>query len=396
MPSDWIETFVDFTSGTRSPESFRLWSGISAIAAVLERRVWTVTDKGLLYPNTFNILAGVPASGKTLMVNQVRKLLIAVKGLHLAPDNPTKASFLDTLDSATRISRAGGMFCAMTALCREFNVLVPKYDIAFLADLTDLYDNPSIYTAPRRTTRSIAIGDPTINILAAATPDTLGDTIPEAAWGQGFTSRLVFIYGARVDDPTRRIFQRRTDVDFAPLVTLLNEWFNDLEGEVEWEVEAQDAVEQWVIVEGMAPVPDYGRLLHYVSRREAHLLKLCMISAVSGGRGRTVTLKDFTRAKQWLIDAEEAMPNVFRAMAQRSDKQLLADLHMEVYAKYASQPRDKRLPIRSEVIEGFLSDRVPGERVKVLFDLAVRTGRIRRGELPDEWIPRPLDSVIEL
>jgi hypothetical protein len=104
VPSDWIESFVWNTAGMRSPERFRLWAAITCVAAVLERRVWTTTDIDRLFPNMFVILTGEPASGKSIMVNEVRKLWSAIdsKNFHLGPDNPTKASFIESIANSPR------------------------------------------------------------------------------------------------------------------------------------------------------------------------------------------------------------------------------------------------------------------------------------------------------
>lgn len=397
MAFDWIETFLIETEGIRSPESFRLWTAIATLAGVLERRTWTHTDSGLLYPNLYTILSGAPSSGKSLCVNTARNLWATVAGLHLGPDNPTKASFLDCLEAATRVATNGSgnsIYCALSVACREFGVLIPKHDPAFLEDLTDLYDNPIMYTAPRRSTKSLVINKPTVNILAAVTPDFLHDLLPETAWGQGFTSRLLFIYGTKDRDMTRDIFKKRRDLNTALLSAKLTEYFEELHGEFEWHPETMAAVNEWFQA-GLPPVPNYGRLQHYLGRREVHTLKLCMISCVSAEHGMCVTRSDFERAKRWLLGAEALMPDVFRAMAQKSDTQLIHDLHFHVYSLYSRVARDKRKPIAEAVIWEFLKDRAPSERIPRIIDTAEKSGWLLRGTYPGEYVPRPLSEVHE-
>lgn len=398
MP-DWIDTFMDRTAEIRSPASFRLWTGIAIIAAVLERRVWTITDApDPLRPNLYSVLTGTPASGKSIMVSIARKMLSGLAkpgGLHLAPDNPTKASFLDALEASAKVSINGmGMpfYSAMTTLCRELGVLISKYEKDFVADLTDLYDNPPNYSAPRRTSKSVNIEAPTLNILAAATPDALGDIIPESAWGQGLTSRIIFIYGA-VPEKYRDMFARHKDSDMTELKEDLHRFFEELHGPFDWEPEAQDAIRHWFNVEKMAPVPTYGRLVNYCGRRNEHIMKLAMISAVSAGHGLTVTIEDFRRAQNWLFAAEATMPDVFRAMAQKSDSQLLQDCHFWLYTIYSKVAIRDRKAISEMVIAKWFEDKAPHEKIQSLSDAMEKTGRMRRGMSPGTWIPNPLDQI---
>jgi len=393
---DWIETFVRDTEGIQSPLSFRLWTAITTVAGVLERRVWTETDKGPLYTNLFVLLSGVPASGKSLMVGQARKLWTDTTGsgqerLHVGPDNPTKKSFLDFLEKSVRTYTNGTgitVFSAMSMACSEFSVLFSKAESQFFGDMTSLYDNLDQYFAPRADkSKSVDITKPTVNILAGVTPDFLADLLPESAWGQGFTSRLMFIYGSKVENPDRDVFAKRPKDTHELLQNELKKMFQ-IGGEMLWDDDAQKALNQW-FAEGLPPKPDYGRLVHYAGRREAHVLKLAMISAISYHQKLTVTLGDFERAKKWLLDAEVTMPDVFKAMRQKSDSQLLQDMHQWTYAKWAGIVHDKRKPLKEELLWEFFSERTTSDKIDRLIQAAYRSGIIRQGTTPNTFVPRP-------
>lgn len=394
---DWIDAYISETEGV-SPHSFCLWSAIATIAGVLERRVWTYTDKGELYPNLYTVLAGAPSAGKSLMVNTARRLWSHVDGLHIAPDNPTKATFLDYLEKAQRqavfASPEGDQlnsFCSMCVGSREFGVLISKYDHQFLEDLTDLYDNVDRYVAPRRTTRSVTLEKPNVNILAATTPDFLGDIFPEVAWGQGFTSRIIFIYGVKELLQDRDILSRRRNQMTGSLIAGLQEFFANISGEFAWEPAAHEALNAWYNA-GMQPEPDYSRLYHYKGRREVHLMKLCMISAISAEHGLYITAADFDRALHWLLEAEKTMPDVFRAMAMKSDSQLIDDLHYHIYTIWSRAAYKDRKPLKTQVLWEFLSVRAPSERIPKIIEAAREIGAIKPGGYPDEWIPREMTS----
>jgi hypothetical protein len=100
-----------------------------------------------------------------------------------------------------------------------------------------------------------------------------------------------------------------------------------------------------------------------------------------------VTVDDFERARDWLLAAEEPMPDIFRAMGQKSDVQILTDLHMHLYRMWSSVALDKRKPLLEKDIYDFLHSRVPSEKISRLMDVAQKTGYIRPGTYPGEWIP---------
>ena len=395
MSVDWVDSFMELTADIRSPDTFRLWTGITTIASVLERRVWTETDVRPLRPNMFVVLAGGPASGKGNAIWESRNLLTTLiepeTGIHLGPDNPTSASFLDALAASTKMSINGmgaPMYSALTVLCRELGSLIVKYEGQFVSNLADIYDNPPNFSAPRRQSKSVDIPAPTINILAAATPATMMDTIPEAAWGQGLTSRIVFIYGT-APETYRDPFKKRKEIDFSLLARDLKIFFKELHGEFEWETDAQDALRHWINEEKMSPVPNYGRLVHYIGRRNEHIMKLSMISAVSAGHGLCVTKSDFARAQRWLFAAEKLMPDVFRAMTQKSDSQILEDVHQVAWVQYSSLDREKRRALTDADVWKILESRTTSERVPYLIRSLEQTNRLRKAGVAGGWIPAP-------
>ena len=118
-----------------------------------------------------------------------------------------------------------------------------------------------------------------------------------------------------------------------------------------------------------------------------------MISSASRSGDLHVTVDDFERARDWMLTIEQTMPDVFRAMGQRSDTQVLSDLHFHLYRIWSSVALDKRKPIPESVIYDFLQSRVPSEKITRLVEVAERAGYIRKAMYPGEWIPNTLQKV---
>lgn len=395
--ADWIETFLYVTEGIPSPRRFRLWAAISTIAGALERRVYTLTRGGHTHPNLFVSLAGQSGHGKTQSIMLARNLWAGVAELKMAPDDVTNASFYDALAGCVRSTMNGAgmtIFSAMSVCARELGNFMPKYDTGFMSNLSDIYDNPPHFSSARRTSVSVNIDKPTVNILAAVTPDYLGDLLPEVAWGQGFTSRMIFIYDHLDADTDIDVFKQAVNVGTTSLRPELNEFF-ELSGEFIWAENARVELNAWVNA-GAPPKPTHGRLKQYNTRRTIHVLKLSMISAVSAGRDLYVTLEDFERALEWLLDAETVMPDVFRAMGQKSDNQLIEDLQYHIYTVYSGMLRDGRKPIPVAEVWKFLGPRIESHRIDSIIKLAVQSGRLVKDKYDDAYTPGPLDGAVEL
>ena len=395
MAFDWINEYMELTSNVRSPDSFRLWSGLTVLSSVLDRKVWTETDNGRTMPNLFIVLAGGPASGKGIALNEARDMLRSLSGageVFLGPDNPSGASLLDEFERAERAANGLGVpsYSPVTILARELASFMPKYDMNFAANLSDIYDNPLTFTAPRRSSKSLILQAPTLNLTMAATPDTLLDSIPEAAWGQGFTSRIIFVYGVA---PTkyRDPFKKRKDLDKTKLTKPLKEYYYELKGEFDWDADAADALRFWVNEGGMEPVPDYARLVNYNGRRHIHLMKLCMLSAVSAGNGCAVTISDFERAQEWLFLTEKFMPDVFRAMTQKNDSQIIGDMHYWMRNEQSNgTPPRKGLP--EPELYRWLGEKVPHEKIPSLIKTMESSGLMRKNP-NGSWTATPMSKL---
>jgi hypothetical protein len=390
--ADFIEGYVEETSKVPSPEIYRLWSAITAVSGVLERKAWTTGSAGPIYPNLFTVLVGPPASGKDNAIRPIRDMWSKVQGLNLSPDNVTKAALIDALGKSLRTVMNGTgeaySFCCMVAPVPEFGVFFTHHDLEFLSVLNHIYVSPPIYREERRTQGVIEVNKPHLILLAGTQPDYLNTFLPDEAWGMGFTSRLIMIYADGA--PPADLFSYTT-VNSDNLLLRLRKIF-ELKGEFLWSKNAIDEINAWNRA-GCPPTPAHSKLLHYNGRRALHCIKLSMISAVSRGLDLKVTVDDFERARDWLLQAEAVMPDIFRAMGARSDQQILHDLHLYLYRLWSSVAIEKRKPLHTKDIYEFLHTRVTSDRIPKLIDVAEKLGYIHRGKYPDEYIPALLTHL---
>lgn len=366
----WIGSFVEQTAALDSPELFRKWSAIGTIAAVLEQKVWLRTSRPL-YPNIYTLILGHPGVGKTRTIREARSYVIDLPDFHLAPVSLTFASLVDSLLLAkrmvVRLPDAPLEYNSMFIAADELGAFVSKYDDEMIAGLSAFYD-PDPYSQTRRTRDlNIKIKSPQINMLCGSTPSNLLKFMPEGAWDQGFTSRLIMIFSdERImgDDFAPRTISHSANLQHDIRI------INQLSGEFQVTQEYKDAVNAWRQA-GEIPVPNHPKLLHYVTRRRAHLYKLSMIAAIDRSNVLMLTKDDFNTAYNWLIEAEQAMPEIFKAGMGGADAQALDEI------RYFIQTSDTGKGVGEQKIINFARERIPIHSVMRVIEIMQGSGMIK-------------------
>jgi hypothetical protein len=389
---DWITGFLEYTEGTQSPEIFRLWAAIGAVAGALERRVWVETARSVLFPNLYTLLVAPPGVGKDEAIRHVAPLWRGAKDLRVAHDSLTTASLIDDLAEAKRALVLTPTtlleYNSLLIAAPEFGILVPSHDLEFLNKLNRIYDCPPLYSERRRHMKQqvIEIHKPQLNILAGTQPAYLASLLPEEAWGMGFMSRVLMIYtNQRVQVP---LFRHRV-VDQAKGEALLADLtaITRLYGRMEFSVAAEQELERWVAT-GMDPVPEHSKLVHYSNRRVVHVLKLAMVAAASQGNAASISLENLNTARDWLFGAELTMPDVFRDMVNKSDNQVLQDLHFFAWKIFTKE----RKAIHESRLIDYLRAKVPSEKIEGILNIADKSRMIQRQASTLLWVPLPKDQ----
>lgn len=377
--SSWVDGFVKYTDHLSSPRLFRKWAAISAIAGALERRVWVKTMEEELYPNMYIVLVGPPGVGKTIVSSRTEELWRSLQDHWVAPKSVSKASLIDSLAEAKQsISRPGQVpahveFNSLLVHSGELGVLIPSYENDFMNVLTDIYDG-RIYEEKRRTKDlHIKINKPLLNILAATTPSYLNNVLPEGAWEQGFLSRTMIIYSGV--SQRRSLFATKDshkDADWSVLKSDLR-GIGRMFGQLQFTEESAAKIEEWHMGGG-EPTPDHPRLVNYLTRRTVHLLKLCMVASVSRGEDYTINMLDLGTAMEWLYEAEDQIPEAFKAMETRGNSSVINEAWHFLYKKYAA---DKQ-PVAEQRLVQFLMVQVPAHEVLRIIDIMEKSGSIKK------------------
>ena len=376
---NWIESFLEYTSGIPSPELYRRWAAASAIAGALERRVWTNMSGSDLYPNMFILLVGAPGVGKSKSVIEVQRMWAHTGEFNVAPEGMTKAAFIDQLSSKPKTFNHKGfpfMYNPMLIAAEEFGTLFPDYDLRFVSVVNKTYDCGDILEDRTRGGGTISIDRPHINLISGTQPKYIGDLFPESAYGHGFISRIVMVYAAErvvIDVFKRAKRDEKLGKQLISDLTLIA----GLNGEFEWTEEAQREVEEWNrVLDKDAPI--HPRLQSYNTRRLIHAVKLAMVLAISRTNEMLVTLEDFNSARNMLFNAENLMPEIFKEMHTSSDANEIDSIHQFLFS-YCMENEVKEIP-EHKLVNHMLRT-IPVNRVTYFLEMLQTSGMMLAGGL---------------
>lgn len=322
-----------------------------------------------LYPNMYVFIVGHPGVGKTRAITAAKRFLNELKDFHFAPTSMSGASLIDALleckRTIIRMPDTPLEYNSMFISADEISAFMHKYDDEIIGNLTTLYDVVVPYSQSRRTKDlRIRIKHPQVSILSGTTPSNLLDFMPENAWAQGFTSRIVMVFSderIHVDD----IFAN-TSRDLPQEMLHDLRLINSLVGEFKVTQDYKNAVNNWRKL-GQTPVPQHPRLTHYNTRRLAHLLKLSMVASVDKSNTLLLTTDDFNSAMGWLLEAEQTMADIFTAGRSGGDAKAMDEIFYFVSAQGK---------VSEHKLIQFASERLPSHAILRALDIMERSGRL--------------------
>jgi len=268
-------------------------------------------------------------------------------------------------------------FNSLAVVAEEFGTFLTAYDSEFMSSLNHLYDCVKYSEKKRTMKNSIEIPNPQLNIIAATTPAWLGGTLPETAWSEGFSSRLLMIFSGE-----------RIKVDLFSERTLNTELQEELLGELRavhgmygkfsFEEAVVPLIQDWYMAD-CEPVPDHPKLEHYIPRRHIHFIKLCMVMSASRACDYVITTEDFQNAMDLLLEAEAYMPDVFKSMTYNSDANVLDETFAFVWKLYSKDSK----PVQEDLIVRFMLRRLPSHSVMATLKAMIDAGMLIPAELGD-------------
>ncbi len=364
---------------------------MSALTGALERRAWIQTNASKLYPNLFVLLVAPPGVGKDQVIVPMRELWAETGLFNIAPISMTHKGMIDQLADAQahkQIENPEGGWLSYHSLLiavPEFGVLIPSYDLGFLSALNELYNCWDLYEERTRMKGEVLrIERPHIQILSGTQPKYLGALFPEAAYGMGFTSRIIMVYSGA---PVRvSLFDETASEDRGLRKDLVKDLtsIGKLAGPFTVDKDAIHSIEDWHKFGCEKDKPAHSKLIHYNARRIMHVLKLSMAFSVSRTGNLIISLEDFEKAKELLIEAEYEMPQIFKEISSGGQAAEIEEAFLFVTRIYMKSGQ-KAVPEHRLI--HFLSSRVPTNQISFIIDTMVHSNIIK--EISDSKLNLP-------
>lgn len=326
---DFLSSYLTYASDTEVPAVFHRWAAITSIGAYLGRRYYFNHGHFTIYPNTYAMLVGASGTRKSTAIKLFKKLLVQAGYTTIAADKTTKEKFIldlsgeaDEAESLTRIKDEKGVedFLSQNLwgstdtpesredseifiMADEFNDFFGNGNVEFISLLGTLWDYSGVYRNRIKNGKSVSVNNPTVSILGGNTPTGLALAFPPEVLGQGFFSRLLFIYGEpngrRITFPTTPSNERTSAI-----ISSLRQIRLEARGAAGLTKDAERLLD--TIYKADLGVNDV-RFDSYSTRRFGHLLKLCLITSASR-YAREITSADVIYANTILSHAEHFMP----------------------------------------------------------------------------------------
>ena len=282
-------------------------------------------------------------------------------------------ALVDSKRTIIRLPEGPLEYNSMFIVADELSAFMHKFDDEIIGGLTTFYDVTVPYAQRRRGNDiKILIKHPQLSILSGTTPSNLIKFMPENAWDQGFTSRVIMIFSDEriISDDFFAQSARDLNPDMVHDLRLIN----SLSGPFEATEDYRAAINNWRKLD-QAPVPNHPKLTHYNTRRLAHLLKLSMIAAVDSGNQLLLTKATFNTAMGWLLEAEGFMPEIFKAGAIGADSKAMDEIYHYILASDL-----KREGIPENKVVNFARDRVPANSVMRVIEIMERSGLLEKSD----------------
>lgn len=338
---DWLSAFCDYASYSEAPRRMHFWSGASAIAGALRRKVWIDQYYFRWHANLYVLFVAPPGVvSKSTTADMAIDLLREVPGIKFGPDAITwqalVTSFAASAEQFELTNRETGeidfvTMSAITSCATELGNLLDPRDRQMVTNLITLYDGRKLFEKVTKMSGNDTVQNAWFNVIGCTTPSWILENIPEGMIGGGLWSRIITVYADHkeklVSWPADNIPLGMDEIR-AKLIEDLTH-IAGLSGEFTASKEAKEWNNAWYAKHnnGGFSLADerYGG---YASRKQTHIWKLGMLISAAQRDDLTITLGDISTAYDMVTDLEQDMPKVF-ALVGKAPEVRQADRFLE-------------------------------------------------------------------
>ena len=330
LQNSFLQEYLEYVEETETPRIMHVWAALTGVGACLGRRVqlpFGITD---IYANMFVLLVGPPGVRKSTAINLMQKRLRKSTKVRFAPEDTAGArqgliialenkdeevdekekEALEAAAATLDLEQLNGYNISidnrdahvMFAVASEFSSFIGHNAIDMVTFLNKMWDGEG-YEYKIRTTRHL-LHSPLLSIIGGTTPTNIATTLPTAAIGHGFTSRIILVHAnkkyKKVPRPPEldKDLERQIDATYSYLSNTFDGDMKETDGAIKLINELYD-------VEIKLNDP---RFIYYIDRRQQHLFKVAIILAAAR-RSKNIEKRDVEEANLLLTYTERFMPD---------------------------------------------------------------------------------------
>ena len=325
---DWLTSYVSYAGYTEAPKLNHFWSGVSAVAGALRRKVWIDHVYFQWTPCFYIIIVAKPGIvAKSTTADIAMDLLKEVPGINFGPDMATWQSLLPAFTAAAEAFEYQEVYHPMSALTlvsSELGNLLDLRNHDMVNLLITLWDGKKKIDKITKMSGNDTVEAPWINLIGCTTPSWIAQNMSGLTVEGGFTSRCVFVFAEKKE---RLNYWPKLSVP-ADILEVKQALIHDLEhialnlvGEYEPTPEALHWMKGWY-EETWTTRPEHLRSDKadgYIARRQTHLCKLAMVIAASQRDEMVLTLDDFLLSNTMLISTEKTFLQTFSMIGKTEE-----------------------------------------------------------------------------
>ncbi len=332
---NWLDAYLLYCAAHEAPPIVHLWTGISVIAAALERKVWIDRGYWSTKPNMYTmIVAESSVVHKTTATDIGIGMLAQIEPkVNIVAERLTTAGLIYAMSKleAEYMTKEGEVRSQSAGLvyAPELSILLGEIpggggDICSL--LTRMFDCKDGAFEYGKAKEEPTIHYPCINILADTTPDDLRTLLPRGALGSGFSARFTLCHIIEAGEPKSHPKDYMLPDSFKYREKLVEdlETIHRISGEFVETKEAAAYYKKWYdedyeLTKIGKPVIDEEAFRSYISRRREQIFKLAMVGAVAEGDKLILEIKHMKQAIKWQIEIEITMPSILAPFGRNVD-----------------------------------------------------------------------------
>lgn len=349
-----LEAFCKYAEATEIPSTFALWSGMSMVSAALGRNCFVDFSFYTVYPNTYIVL--VAKSGRCRKSSSIEMALLFMQKvkpkLKILAQRMTSEALISALcGTNVKDNNVIALDAVGAIVADELITFIDRnaFQSGMVTTLTKLYDCTD-YEYETKSRGKEILHNPCLSIHGGVTLHGIKESIPQAAIGGGFTSRVIFVY----------LENREKDV-FYPVMTPENQ-----QRKIEIEHDMNEVAKmrggfglsngamkvleaEYYRFNKTSNLFDIPSLAGYADRRHTNLLKVCMIVSASRRDSRIITDQDAGTGIQALAAIEDDMPKVLSVIS-REFVGTVAEQTLQIIMKRGTIGRPELVKLMSDYL----------------------------------------------